>query len=643
MADNWEDRLAPVVLSPNAPAPKNWEERLKGHDFSTPPNPADSGNTLQVFNPFGKNFDTGINIGATTQNALAGAGKSMTDLARGVGQKFGAYSFKDAADQKRLDAPLMETTAGKVGNIGGSVATMLPAAFIPGVNGLAGASAIGALTGFAQPATGFGDMAMNTGIGGAAGVAGNVVGRTIGAGAGLLKSTVQPFFQRGRQAMVDDLIQKFTPNPSTALQNIANDAGEIVPGSLPNAAEAAQTPGLAQLVKQVQQSPGTQAQADFLARQQANNAARVAAVRTVAGDPGQRAFFAAERDATADQLYGAARATGIDPSKLTPDALKNIATFQARVPESVQNLARQIAAVKGAPMTDATSLDGMHWTKVALDGLISKEAGPGGNSALLSAYTGLKNDLVKGMGELSPDYDAARQTFQAMSKPINQMDVGQALSDKLIPALNDFGANGNLRAAGYAQALRSGDQTAQRVLGMPSATIGDVLGDTHMNTLNALGQDLARSSNASSLAAARGSDTVQNAISQNIIKSTLGPLGLPPSLSGNTLLQSILRPAQFAGGLAEPQVMDQLGATLLSPQMTAASLSRAGSPKALDAVTQGLLRYGAPVGAGAATGLLAPLSYADYLQKYDEAPDWATKKAIGDQYQQSLLVNPSQQ
>lgn len=602
MADNWEDRLAPMAAG--APA-ANWEDRLKSLDFTPAPNPADSGSMLKILNPFGKNFDTGIPLSVGATNFWAGSGKALTDLGRGVAQKLGGYSFADAAEAKKLDAPLMATRAGMWGNVTGNVAAALPASFVPGANTLVGAAAIGSVMGLAQPATSFGDMALNTGIGGASGVGGNLLGRAIGAGYGLAKSTLQPFFKAGRQSMVDDLIGKFAPDPTTALRNIAADPGQLIPGSLPNAAEAAQTPGLAQLVKQVQQSPGTQAQADFLARTQANNAARTAAARTVSGDVGQRAFFAADRDATANQLYGAARTAGIDPALLTPDALANIAAFQSRLPPQVTNLATQIAKASGTPMTDATSIDGMHWTKMALDGLISKEAGPSGNSALLRAYTGLKSDLLTGMDALSPDYAVARKTFAAMSKPLNQMDVGQTLTDKLIPAINDFGGTGNLRAAGFADALRHGDVVAQRVTGLPSATIGDVLGNSHMDTLNALGKDLARSSNVSVMAAARGSDTVQNAISQNIIRSTLGPLGLPPSLAENTLLATLLRPAQYAGSLAEPQVMDQLGATLLSPQLTADAIRRAGLPGSTQAITQGLLRYLPPVGATVRSGLLS--------------------------------------
>lgn len=598
MADNWEDRLAPVASAPAS----TWEARLRAAvDTGPAPNPAQGGSTLQVLNPFGQNFNTGINIGEGTQNFLAGAGKKMTDIAKGLAQKVGGYSFADAAETAKRDAPLMATGAGQAGSLVGGIATALPLAAVPGINTLAGAALAGAGMGAIDPATGWGNLAANTGEGAVGGLGGNVVGRGLGAAYGLGKSVLTPFFESGQKGLAADLIRQFTPDARTALRNIAADGGELVPGSLPSAADAAQVPGLAQLLKQVKQTPGSDAQAAILAREQANNAARVAAARTVSGDPGQRAFFAADRNATANQLYGQARQTGIDPAALTPEALKNIAAFQARLPDSVLNEARQIAKMSGAPMTDATSLDGMHWTKMALDGLISKEAGPSGNSALLKAYTGLKSDLLAGMDALSPDYAAARKTFADMSKPINQMDVGQALADKLIPALNDFGGTGNLRAAGYADALRHGDATAQRVLGMPSATIGDVLGDTHMGTLNALGQDLARASNTKNLAAAGGSDTVQNALSQNIIKSTIGPLGLPSSMASNTLLATLLRPAQYAGSLAEPKVMDQLARMLLSPTETAAALKDLGPTKA-KALAQELLKYSSGTGSALLTG-----------------------------------------
>ena len=634
MAD-WETRLKNSDIP--EPPKSGWENRLRVADMSPPPNPAEGGGTLQ-FGP----FDTGLKIGENTQNFLAGTGKSMSDLAKGIGQKLGLYSFDDAAQTAKRDAPLMDTKSGTVGNVTGSVATMLPAAFIPGANTMAGAALIGAGTGLAQPAASAGEMVANTGIGAAAGPVGNMAGRALSAGTGFVRSTLEPFFAGGQKRIADDILRQFTPDSRTALANLLRDPGELVPGSLPNAAEAAQTPGIAQLVKQLRQMSGSQGQADFLARDQANNAARVAAVRTVAGDSGQRAFYDADREATANQLYSAARAKGIDPAALTPEALQNIAQFQQRVPPEVIAQAQKLAKISGTSMTDATSLDGMHWTKKALDGLIAKEAGPAGDSSLLRAYMGLKSDLLSGMDSLSPDYMAARKVYADMSKPINQMDVGQALSDKLIPALNDFGGNGNLRAAGFAEAMRHGDATTQRVLGMPRATMADVLEPAQMSTLNALGQDVARTANVKNLASASGSDTVQNAMSQNIINQTLGPLGLPASLGGNALLQSMLRPVQYAAKLGEGRITDRLAQMLLSPQETAMSLTRAEQPRIGEKLAQELIKYGSPAAAGAATAI-PRMDYQTYMRLFNAAPDTDTKAALGRQYEESLRANLPQQ
>ena len=51
---------------------------------------------------------------------------------------------------------------------------------------------------------------------------------------------------------------------------------------------------------------------------------------------------------------------------------------------------------------------------------------------------GTQKDLIGVMDQLSPRYPEARATFEAMSQPINRMDVGKALFDKFSPAMNGF-------------------------------------------------------------------------------------------------------------------------------------------------------------------------------------------------------------
>lgn len=125
---------------------------------------------------------------SSTERGLAGAGKAFVDLGRGAKQAFKEYLTKQPgaawnggqmmADQidtssieesRRLDAPLMNTTAGTVGNIGGNVAAMLPAAFVPGANTVVGAGVAGGLMGLLQPTVGDESRGTNAAMGAALG------------------------------------------------------------------------------------------------------------------------------------------------------------------------------------------------------------------------------------------------------------------------------------------------------------------------------------------------------------------------------------------------------------------------------------------------------------------------------------------
>jgi hypothetical protein len=112
---------------------------------------------------------------STGQRVAAGAGKALNDLAMGAGQLLGLTSREDVADQRKLDAPLMNTTAGKVGNLAGSVGALAPTALIPGAGTVAGAGAIGSLVGLLQPSTSTKETLTNVALGGAGGAVGQGV------------------------------------------------------------------------------------------------------------------------------------------------------------------------------------------------------------------------------------------------------------------------------------------------------------------------------------------------------------------------------------------------------------------------------------------------------------------------------------
>lgn len=113
-----------------------------------------------------------------------------TFIGRGIdafGEKLGMPSVAAASaetnqaieEAKRLDAPLLNTTAGQAGNIAGNLAMFAPTAFIPGANTVTGAATIGAIGGALSTPGGLDERGMAAVIGGGGGVAGKLAGDKI--------------------------------------------------------------------------------------------------------------------------------------------------------------------------------------------------------------------------------------------------------------------------------------------------------------------------------------------------------------------------------------------------------------------------------------------------------------------------------
>lgn len=114
------------------------------------------------------------------QQLVAGYGSAMPNLARGIGQRLGLVGQKSVDEARRLDAPLMSTGGGILGNILGSAAAFAPTAAIPGANTYTGAALIGAGLGAAAPTTTGESVLTNVALGGAAGLGGQALGRAVG-------------------------------------------------------------------------------------------------------------------------------------------------------------------------------------------------------------------------------------------------------------------------------------------------------------------------------------------------------------------------------------------------------------------------------------------------------------------------------
>lgn len=108
---------------------------------------------------------------------LAGIGQGMNNTKSGIQQSLGQLSKQDIRDLRDLDSPLLSTRMGRAGSVLGSTLSMVPVAFAPGANTLAGAGLLGAGMGLLQPSGSTDEALRNAAMFGLLGPASQLSGR----------------------------------------------------------------------------------------------------------------------------------------------------------------------------------------------------------------------------------------------------------------------------------------------------------------------------------------------------------------------------------------------------------------------------------------------------------------------------------
>jgi len=534
---------------------------------------------------------------STTQKFLAGVGKGMTDVARGVGQLVGLKSQEDIDEAKRLDAPLMKTTAGKAGNVTGAVATALPTVFIPGANTVAGSAAIGAGLGFIQPVASDESRLQNTAVGGVAGAAGPILARTVAAGYKGAKALVEPFTAKGRDAIAGRTLERF----GVTAGDVAGATGKpTVTGAVPTLAEQVADPAAAAGAARLQDSVRAldpEIAARFTAREAQNNAARVGTLRELAGEGGQKEFYQAARSQAAKQLYDDAFSVGMDVSKMSAAERGEISKL-LKMPaiKDAMKSAQEIAANQGANLANKPqgSVEGLHLMKLAMDDQIANLSnGTVSQVNRAKAIQAARDRLVTFIEKVSPGYGEARATYAGMSKPINQMDVADALFRKGTSATGDLAGNPRLMPDKFVNLLKNEEQLVKGATGRDLGKLSQVLDPEQFQKVMAVGQELDKMAAVGRAANGPGSATAQRLASQNVLRQILGPTGLPESWAESTLLNTAMRPVQFAyNGVAEPKIQAVLADLLLDPSKAQAALLAARTaPQKLSPEVRAALPY----------------------------------------------------
>ncbi len=343
---------------------------------------------------------------------------------------------------------------------------------------------------------------------------------------------------------------------------------EIVPGATPTAGEAAADVGATRFAA-LQESAEKILPSEYMARRQAQDAARAASLRQVGGTEAQLTAARNARAAEARLLYGQAGAKPV-----VEDA--TLQSLQARpsVKQAFER-AKTLAAEEGASFGSGgnyTAAD-MHYVKLALDDLIQNPATYGIGKVEASKIASTRKDFINWLEGQVPEYGTARSTFQARSKPINQMEVGQFLESKLTSALQ---GEQKLRPAAFAGAVEAAPQTIQRAaVGAPRyEKLSDVLTPDQVKIVEDIRSDLARQAKYREQArAARPAGPSAERAGTELLVEAAGGAQLPTLLNRvTTVANAILK--RLAGKI-DRKLAIEIATDMLQPETAALALEAA--------------------------------------------------------------------
>lgn len=264
------------------------------------------------------------------------------------------------------------------------------------------------------------------------------------------------------------------------------------------------------------------------------------------------------RQAREIQVPGDARPAMFEvPEMVTPKTIKV-------QPDHLQPSYLQIPPVESVPVRD------MHTLKMGMDALLSD---PKLGIAKQEADA-IKNTRGQLLDLLPESYQAARKNHIEMNRPIHQMDIGQELYNRFVPALADSAVPFKTRADSLAQALRNGDQLAKNVTGMKNATMGGIMEPEQMSLLNGVVKDAQMKAAAENAGRGVGSDTVQKMAMSNLLAES----GLPSWVQNVARVPGgwLKTVGNILYGKNDESMRNMLADVLKDPQAAAAAMQKAG-------------------------------------------------------------------
>jgi hypothetical protein len=370
------------------------------------------------------------------------------------------------------------------------------------------------------------------------------------------------------------------------LQRFADDQTRLaattskptITGARPTLAEQTGDAGIARLQDSLR-SVDPQINNQITQRLSDNNAARVNALRTLAGEDGARDFAVANRDAIASMLYGDA----FNVANLGTARERELRTLlRSPAIRSAMTDARAIAANKGTNVgqSNATgSIEGLHTMKMALDDAIDA-AKSAGNNNKAKGIIAARDRLVGFIEELSPDYKSARVTYADMSRPINQMDVAAQLLKRGLSNGSDLSGTPIINRNALLGMMKDEPALIRQATGRNvGGSLQGLMEPDQLAMLKAVASEVDRAGAVATAGNGPGSATAQRMASQNILRQLVGPTGLPQSWAESVLANTMIgKPLNLLyGGVAEPKIQQALAQAVLDPANALAVLQAAQS------------------------------------------------------------------
>lgn len=363
-------------------------------------------------------------------------------------------------------------------------------------------------------------------------------------------------------AEADRILRHFAGNGNTTI-----DTSAAVPGSRPTLSQAivGGNPGIAGLERAVRDSSPN----DFVALEQANQAARADHLASITGTPADLAAAEAERDAATAKARAAAFSSPqpTDPTPVIQTIDKILASGQGQrdaVANALNDVRAKLVDKDGNLQTDPEQLYGI---RQHINDIISPKAAGTAKDARAAAreLMTVKDALDPVIEQGAPGFTNYIRQYEELSKPINGMQYLQSLN------LTD--AQGKIQLGKLNTAING----LERQQKLPGARLADSVTDEQLEQLKALREDFRRDAK-QQLGKSLGSDTHQrlgnsSALSvlnhpivgaTGVVGAVTNPFVAVPLVAGRLGLQKL-------GTRGQAMVMESLRRKLLNPELAASA------------------------------------------------------------------------